>query len=178
MWNRQSIDHHELRPGDKSSRPRGSKPTRGWNPREMWEISAPGTHPALISDADFLHVQQITALPTPEDGSTDRNQLTGLVLCGLCGRRAEGHWAYGRARYRCRPHGSASDAQPGRPETRYLSPPPTAPMPASYPFLDCASHDHGRQRKPPPKPSTKREVSIPPVPGDFSAKRMRGNREG
>jgi len=90
VWNRQSIDHPELRHGDKNSRPRGGKPTRGWNPRDQWEISAPGTHPALISDADFLQVQQITALPTPEDGSTDRYQMTGLVICGLCGRRAEG----------------------------------------------------------------------------------------
>ena len=57
----------------------------------------------------------------PDDGNLDRYQLTGLVICGLCGRRAEGHWAHGRARYRCR-HGytSASDAQIGRPKTLYL----------------------------------------------------------
>jgi len=43
------------------------------------------------------------------------------VICGLCGRRAEGHWAHGHARYRCR-HGytSASDAQPDRPKTVYV----------------------------------------------------------
>ncbi|MEV6842851.1 zinc ribbon domain-containing protein [Actinoplanes sp. NPDC051411] len=46
----------------------------------------------------------------PDDANLDRYQLTGLVICGLCGRRAEGHRAHGRARYRCR-HGrtSASD---------------------------------------------------------------------
>ncbi|MEV4706213.1 zinc ribbon domain-containing protein [Actinoplanes sp. NPDC049316] len=38
------------------------------------------------------------------DGNTSRYELTGLIICGLCGRRMEGHWAHGRARYRCR-HG-------------------------------------------------------------------------
>jgi hypothetical protein len=38
VWKRQSIDHHETRPGDKTSRPSGSKPTRTWNPRDQWEV--------------------------------------------------------------------------------------------------------------------------------------------
>jgi len=121
VWNRQSIDHHETRPGDKTSRPAGSRPTRSWNPRDQWQISPPGAHPALVSEADFLRVQQVTALAIPDDGNRGRYRLTGLVICGLCGRRAEGHWAHGHARYRCR-HGytSASDAQPDRPKTVYV----------------------------------------------------------
>lgn len=121
IWKRQSIDHHESRPGDKTSRPPGSKSTRTWNPRDQWEISPPGAHPALVSEADFVRVQQVSALAMPDDGNPDRYQLTGLVICGLYGRRAEGHWAHGRARYRCR-HGytSASDAQIGRPKTLYV----------------------------------------------------------
>ena len=121
VWNRQRIDHHETRPGNKNSRPPGGKPTRAWNPREQWEVSAPGAHPALVSDADFLHAQTITALAMPADGTTDRYQLTGLVICGVCGRRAEGHWAHQRACYRCR-HGytSALGPQPGRPKALYL----------------------------------------------------------
>ena len=63
----------------------------------------------------------MTALATPDDGNLDRYELTGLVICGLCGRRAEGHWAHGRARYRCRHgHTSASDASPDRPKTLYV----------------------------------------------------------
>jgi hypothetical protein len=121
VWKRQSIDHHETRPGDKSSRPRGSKPTRSWNPRDQWVISPPGAHPALVSETDFLRAQQATALATPDDGNLDRYRLTGLIICGICGRRAEGHWAHGRAHYRCR-HGytSASDAQIDRPKTLYV----------------------------------------------------------
>jgi hypothetical protein len=121
VWGRQSVDHHETRPGDKSSRPRGSKPTRSWNPRDQWVISPPGAHPALVSEADFLRAQQVTALAAADDGNLDRYRLTGLIICGICGRRAEGHWAHGRARYRCR-HGytSASDAQIDRPRTLYV----------------------------------------------------------
>ncbi|MFI6079350.1 hypothetical protein ACIA5C_48415 [Actinoplanes sp. NPDC051343] len=91
MWRRQSIDHHELRPGDKSSRPAGCKPTRGWNPRDLWVISPPGAHPALVREETFPRAQQISALAVPDDANLDRYQLTGLVICGLCGRRAEGH---------------------------------------------------------------------------------------
>ncbi|MGW4946866.1 recombinase family protein [Actinoplanes sp. NPDC004185] len=123
VWNRQHTDHHELRPGDKSSRPPGVKPSRGWNHREQWEVSPPGAHSALVSEAAFVAAQQITALAVPDDANPHRYQLTGLVICGLCGRRAEGHWAHGRARYRCR-HGytsaSASDAQPNRMKTLYV----------------------------------------------------------
>jgi site-specific DNA recombinase len=121
VWKRQSIDHHEIRPGDKTSRPTGCKPTRGWNPREQWIVSPPGAHPALISEITYLQAQQITAVEVPDDANPDQYQLTGLVICGLCGRRAEGHWAHGRARYRCR-HGrtSASDAQLEHPKTLYV----------------------------------------------------------
>ncbi len=121
VWKRQSVDHRELRPGDKTSRPPGVKPTRHWNPRDQWEISEPGAHPALVSEADFLAAQEISVLAVADDANPRRYQLTGLVICGLCGRRMEGHWAHGRARYRCRHgHTSASDAQPDRMTTLYV----------------------------------------------------------
>ena len=89
--------------------------------RRVGEISAPGAHPALVSEADFLCAQRITALAVPDDGNPYRYQLTGLVVCGLCGRRAEEHWAHGRARYRCRRgHTSGSDAHPDRLKTFYV----------------------------------------------------------
>jgi site-specific DNA recombinase len=101
VWNRQFTDHREAVPGDRRSS-RG--PVRVWNPRSDWVISGDRTHPALISDADFLAGQQITALAVPADGRVHRYQLTGLLVCGLCVRRLEGHWVNQRPGYRCR-HG-------------------------------------------------------------------------
>jgi hypothetical protein len=44
-------------------------------------------------------------------GRTRRYVFTGLVVCGICGRRADGHWVHGRAGYRCR-HGRTSASPP------------------------------------------------------------------
>ncbi|MCU7731196.1 recombinase family protein [Actinoplanes sp. KI2] len=99
VWNRQFTDHREAVPGDKRSS-RG--PVRVWNPRSDWVISNEATHDALVSDADFLAVQQVTALAMPEDGRVHRYQLTGLLVCESCGRRLEGHWVNRRPGYRCR----------------------------------------------------------------------------
>lgn len=110
VWNRHSIDHQEALPGDKHT---SAGPVRRANPTTDWVISTHAAHPALVSEADFVRVQQIRATPVPQDGSIRRYRLTGLVVCTSCGRRAEGHWVHGRAGYRCR-HGQATGA--GRPQ--------------------------------------------------------------
>ena len=50
-----------------------------------------------------------------------RYLLTGLLACGLCGRRMESAWSNGKAAYRCR-HGrtSALAPDPGRPKNTYI----------------------------------------------------------
>jgi hypothetical protein len=97
VWNRQRTNHHETVPGDKRS---SLSITRDWNPRSDWIISTRRTHPALVSDADFLAAQQVTAMPTPADNRARRYRLTGLLICGLCGRRLEAHWVHGRPHQR------------------------------------------------------------------------------
>jgi site-specific DNA recombinase len=118
VWNRQRVDHNETEPGDKRTS-RGA--VRRWNPRDQWVISTRVVHPPLVSEADFVQVQTVSAVPTPQNGQQRRYQLTGLVFCCLCGRRAEAHWVHGRPGYRCR-HGrtSASPPLPGRPKPLYL----------------------------------------------------------
>jgi DNA invertase Pin-like site-specific DNA recombinase len=101
VWNRQRTDHNETIPGDKRT---SLGPTRAWNPRSEWVISQRPAHPALVSEADFLAVQQVTAIAAPRDRVVRRYLLTGLVICAVCGRRLEAHWVHGRAGYRCR-HG-------------------------------------------------------------------------
>jgi hypothetical protein len=58
-------------PGDKRT---SLGPTRAWNPRSDWVFSAHRAHPALVSDADFLAAQAITAIATPK---TRRFTATG-----------------------------------------------------------------------------------------------------
>jgi DNA invertase Pin-like site-specific DNA recombinase len=119
VWNRQFTDHREAVPGDKRSR-RG--PVRVWNPRSEWVISNDRTHPGLISDTDFTAVQQITALAVPQDGQAHRYQLTGLLICKMCGRRLQGHWVNHRPGYRCRHgHTSAHPIDPEGPRWVYWS---------------------------------------------------------
>jgi hypothetical protein len=91
-------------------------PVRVWNPRADWVVSAEHTHPALVSDQDFLTAQQITAVTLPEDGRTRRYALTGLLICQVCGRRLDGHWVNQKPAYRCR-HGHTSAHPPNSSST-------------------------------------------------------------
>jgi site-specific DNA recombinase len=119
VWNRQYTDHREAVPGDRRSS-RG--PVRVWNPRSDWVFSAEPTHPALVRDEVFLAVQQITAVQLPGDWQARRYAFTGLLVCGLCGRRLEGHWAGRRPAYRCRHgHTSAHPPSPDAPRWVYWS---------------------------------------------------------
>jgi hypothetical protein len=54
-------------------------------------ISTKLAHPALVSEEDFVKAQAVTAVATPADGKERRYLLTGLVVCEVCGRRADGH---------------------------------------------------------------------------------------
>jgi hypothetical protein len=72
-----------------------------------WAVSVRPAHPALVSEADFVAAQHIRAARQTRDGRARSYLLSGLVRCGLCGRRMDSHWVHGRAGYRCR-HGHSS----------------------------------------------------------------------
>jgi site-specific DNA recombinase len=84
-------------------------------------ISRTVAHRALVSEADFVAVQQIRAARVTDDGAVRRYLFTGLIMCGLCGRRMDSHWVNRRAGYRCR-HGysSARAVSGGRPGILYV----------------------------------------------------------
>jgi len=65
------------------------------------------THPALVSEADFVAAQQVRAERVTGDGGRRRYRLRGLLRCGHCARRLDAHWVHERAGYRCR-HGHRS----------------------------------------------------------------------
>jgi site-specific DNA recombinase len=60
-----------------------------------------------VTEAEFIAAQHIHADRPTRDGRQRRYVLSGLVRCGVCGRRMDSHWVHGRAGYRCR-HGHSS----------------------------------------------------------------------
>jgi site-specific DNA recombinase len=84
-------------------------------------VSRTAAHPALVSEADFVAVQLIRAARVNDDGGVRRYLFTGLIVCGVCGRRMDAHWVNGRAGYRCRHgHSSARPASRDHPGNLYV----------------------------------------------------------
>ena len=89
--------------------------------------SARPAHPALVSEADFIAAQDISAArgPSPRRPPAPlqvrRSLLAGLLACGTCGRRMESAWSHGKPAYRCRHgHTSAVTPDPARPKNSYI----------------------------------------------------------
>src|ERR1035441_7146085 len=106
----------------------GHKSVQRWNLPDGWVISDRPAHPALVSEADFIAAQDISAargpapVIAPAAPGTRRYLLAGLLACGTCGRRMESAWSNGKAAYRCRHgHTSAAPPDPGRPKNAYIS---------------------------------------------------------
>ena len=96
----------------------GQRQVQRWSLSESWVISRRPAHPALVSEADFIAVQQMSAPRGPGGPATRRYLLAGLICCGTCGRRLESSWSNGRPAYRRR-HGytSATHSAPARQRT-------------------------------------------------------------
>jgi DNA invertase Pin-like site-specific DNA recombinase len=124
VWNRQRTDKDLADPADVSL---GHKDVQRWNLPDGWVISARPAHEALVSEADFIAVQDVHAArgPSPhgDPASPERRRylLAGLLVCGTCGRRMESAWSNGRPAYRCR-HGytTVSAPSPERPRNAYV----------------------------------------------------------
>jgi hypothetical protein len=84
-----------------------------------WAVSVRPAHPALVSEAEFVAAQHIRAARQPQDGLARSYLLSGLVRCGVCGRRMDSHWVHGRAGYRCR-HGHSSSRPRAADGPRYV----------------------------------------------------------
>ena len=135
-----------------------------WNLPGGWVISARPAHPALVSEADFIAAQEISAArgPAPTCGPAAPQQrrylLAGLLACGICGRRMESAWSNGKAAYRCR-HGHTSAAPPGprRAGNAYVREDRILPqLPALYLLLTGAEPGARRRRR------TRHGMDVPP----------------
>ncbi|MBV9092530.1 MAG: recombinase family protein, partial [Streptosporangiaceae bacterium] len=118
VWNRQRTDFDLVDPANTGL---GHKQVLRWNLPEGWVISKHPAHAALVSEADFSAVQQLTAPRGPAGPAVRRYLLAGLLACGQCGRRLESAWSNGKPAYRCR-HGytSATSPDPARPRNTYI----------------------------------------------------------
>jgi hypothetical protein len=108
VWNRQRTDHDLIDPANTGL---GHRQVQRWNLPDGWVISTQPAHPALVSEADFIAVQEINAPRGPTGLATRRYLLAGLIRCGTCERRLESAWSNGRPAYRCR-HGYTSTTRP------------------------------------------------------------------
>jgi site-specific DNA recombinase len=104
VWNRQTTDHDHHTPAGQR------RPAYRWNAPQDWVFSKKIVHAALVSEEDFLAVQSMRAARPTSGGGVRRYQLSGLVRCGVCGRRMDSHWVHDRPGYRCR-HGQNSSKQ-------------------------------------------------------------------
>jgi site-specific DNA recombinase len=124
VWNRQRTDRDLADPADACL---GHKSVQRWNLPDGWVISRKPAHPALVTEADFIAAQGVSAPrgPAPAGGlvapSQRRYLMAGLLVCGDCGRRMESAWSNGKPAYRCRHgHTTASRPSPGRVRNAYI----------------------------------------------------------
>jgi signal transduction histidine kinase len=87
----------------------------------MWTaaVSTKPSHPALVSDHDFITAEAVTGRARPADGATHTYLLVGLLRCGDCGRSMDSQWSHGNPCYRCR-HGHTTAHLPGARSARNL----------------------------------------------------------
>src|SRR6266567_7398615 len=77
--------------------------------------------PAIVSEADFISVQDLETRSGPGSPPGRCYLLVGLLRCGVCERHMESCWSNGKPAYRCRHgHSSAARPDPTRPRNAYI----------------------------------------------------------
>src|SRR5262249_59753133 len=84
VWNRQPSDFDLVDPANTGP---GHRQVQRWNLPDGWVVSNRPAHPALLSEADFIAVQQMSAPPGPAGLATRRYPLAGLICCAPPRRR-------------------------------------------------------------------------------------------
>ena len=103
VWNKQRKDEILIDVDDVGL---GHDTRMRWNARSQWVRSTEQVHEALVSQEDFDAAQAMfssSKRPIHRTAAPGHHyQLAGLMRCGVCGRRMQGHWNHGRAYYRCK----------------------------------------------------------------------------
>jgi site-specific DNA recombinase len=104
VWNRQRREEVLLDPSNVAL---GYRTVQRWNEPEKWIWSPHPTHPAIIPRETFDQAQRHRAAGRnrPVDRQPRKSKrlyvLSGLISCGICGRRMEGTYISHVIRYRC-----------------------------------------------------------------------------
>jgi len=95
-----------------------------WNDTGEWIWSTAPTHDPLVSQELFEAAQLMfdrNKRATTRQPTQGRHYLlAGLVRCGACGRRMQGHWNHGQAYYRCRFRDDYPDSGSHHPRNIYV----------------------------------------------------------
>jgi hypothetical protein len=79
-----------------------------WNDEDKWIFSDDIVHPPIIDAETFRRAQDLLSARKGERGghkphrSRHAYAVRELLLCGICDRRMQGHWANAAPYYRCR----------------------------------------------------------------------------
>ncbi len=104
VWNRQRRDEVLMDVEDVAA---GHETKLRWNDRSDWIWSTDQAHEAIIDPEMFARAESMRAAGAHRPNTTKRPrakrtyQLSGLITCGLCGRRMQGTFNNGREHYRC-----------------------------------------------------------------------------
>ncbi|WP_220091585.1 recombinase family protein [Actinoplanes lutulentus] len=106
VWNKQRSDDILLDVDDVAL---GNTSIVRWNPKEKWVMSKTPSHEGLVSLDTFEGVQDLmqvhsrTGTPHQRPHPTRHSYVfPSCVICSLCDRRMQGHYAHGVKYYRCR----------------------------------------------------------------------------
>jgi site-specific DNA recombinase len=152
VWNRQRTDRDLVDPATTGL---GHRPVQRWNLPEGWVISTRPAHPALVTEADFIAVQDLDARRRPGTPPGRCYQLAGLLRCGTCGRLMESCWSDGKAAYRCRHgHTTATRPDPARPPNAYIREDQIPPrLPALGSLIGAPARKNRKQEPASPAPA-------------------------
>jgi site-specific DNA recombinase len=104
VWNKQRRDEVLLDVEDVAA---GHETKLRWNDRSDWIWSAEVVHEPIVDAETFARAEEQRAAGAHRPNTTKRPnakrtyQLSGLLTCGLCGRRMQGTFNNGREHYRC-----------------------------------------------------------------------------
>jgi site-specific DNA recombinase len=140
VWGRERTERVLVDPDNPAL---GYRKVRRHTTPDQWTFSDGPTHPALVSEQDFLTIQTTRAQPSPVRHSY---QLTGILACAVCGRRMEGAWSHGNPAYRCRHgHTSTTTPDPTTPGNTFIR---ERDLLARLPLLHTQLPPAGRTKKP------------------------------